>query len=192
MSNRDGVDATVEAAIAEPHLTLCHLVEIGFASGTIRLTDAAHNLTWNSQTWTGLGNLGQMDSIKEASTGEVTGLRFQLAAPISGYLSIVLGEHVQGSPVTVYVGFCNSSHVVVRAPVEWTGRVDTMTVSDSGENSVIQLTAESRVADWQRPKERRHNLEDHRIDYADDRFYEFVPTMVEKEIVWPAASYFRR
>lgn len=192
MSNRDGVDSTVEAALSAEHVTACHLVEMGFASGLIRVTDAAHSLSWDGNLYTGLGNLGQIDEIKETATGEVTGLRFQIAGPLSGYVSIALGEHVQGAPVTVRVAFFNETHVVVRAPIEWLGRVDTMTVADTPDNAIIQVTAESRVTDWQRPKERRHNLEDHHIEYPSDMFYEFLPTMVEKEIVWPAASYFHR
>jgi hypothetical protein len=163
-----------------------------FVGGTIRVTNAPFDIAWNGSTWTGLGNMGKIEQTQETSAAEVQGLRFEIAGPLSSYVSLALGEVLQGAPCLVYVCFFDANHVVVDAALEWSGRIDTMTVQDSAENSIIQVTAESRLADWQRPRVRRHTNEDLQIDYAGDLFYEYIPTLVDAEVVWPAAAWFKK
>lgn len=183
-----GVQSIVDAA----HATICHLVEMEFAGGTVYLTDAGVAVTWNGNTYTDVGNMGRMEPIRETATLEIVGVRFQLAGPLSAYVSAALQEHVQGKAARVYVAFFNASHVVVDAVLEWAGIIDTMAIDDSTENATITVNAESRLIDWQRPRERRHVHQDQQIDYPGDMFYEHVPNMVDAEIVWPAAAYFKK
>lgn len=183
---------SVQSIIDASHATICHLVQLEFASGTIYLTDAGADVTWGGNTYTAVGNMGNMAPIRETSAPEAVGVRFELAGPLSGYVATALGEHVQGLAARIYVAFFNANHVVVDAVLEWLGRIDTMVIEDGVESARIIVNAESRLADWQRPKTRRHNAEDQHIDYPADEFYSFLPKMVEAEIVWPSASYFRQ
>ena len=50
--------------------------------------------------------------------------------------------------------------------------------------SRVSVTAESLLADWDRPRVRRYNAEDQRLYYPNDKGFEFVPSLVEKQIVW--------
>ncbi len=187
------VTSGVATAIAAPHITACHLVEIQFGGGTVRVTDAPYNITWSGNEFTGLGHLGQIEPIRESAEAEATGLRFTLAGPVSAYLSLALQEPLQGDPVLVYVAFFDANHQIIADPVlEWSGRADTMSVSDSADQSTITLTAESRFADFARARERRFSDADQQAAYPGDKFFEFLPQMAEKTIIWPAASFFRK
>ena len=53
-----------------------------------------------------------------------------------------------------------------------------------GETATIRLTAESRLADWNRPRVRRSNSADHRALHPDDRFFEYVESQVEAVHRW--------
>ena len=55
---------------------------------------------------------------------------------------------------------------------------------DVGATATITVNAESRLADWDRPRVRRYNHEDQQIDYPGDMGFEFVPQMATKELRW--------
>lgn len=187
------VTAGVSTAIAQADIVAAHLVEMQFGSGTVRVTDLPYNITWGGNEFTGLGHMGQIESVRESAQAEATGLRFTLAGPIAAYLSLALNEELQGDPILLYVGFFGSDHQLIADPVlEWSGRADTMQVLDAGENSAISVTAESRYADFRRPRERRFSDADQQVFYPGDKFFEFLPQMTEKTIIWPAASFFRK
>lgn len=181
------------AAVAAGHVTACHLVQMEFASGTIYVTDAGRDIAWNGNTYLGVGRAGGIEAIRETSNGEATGLRFSLAGPISSYLSAALSEHVQGKPVRVYVAFFDANDVLIDTPVlEWQGLTDTMPVTDAADSSVITVTAESRFAQFARPKVRRHSDADQQAEYPGDLFFEYAASMIEKQLVWPSREWFRQ
>ena len=186
------LDSNQQAAVAASHVTAALLVEMGFATGSIYVTNAGRDIAWNGQTWLAARG-GNVESIREAATSEATGLRFTLAGPIGAYLSAALSEHVQGKPVKVYVALFDANEVLIGTPIEeWAGLIDTMTVDDSpgGESSIV-VTAESRYAQFARPRVRRHNTADQQASYAGDLFYEFAPGMVEKSLVFPSKEWFK-
>ena len=53
-----------------------------------------------------------------------------------------------------------------------------------GQTATIRLTAESRLADWQRPRVRRYNNADHQVLYPNDKFFEHVEKQVEVVHIW--------
>lgn len=187
------VTAGVSTAIAQPHVNAAYLVEMQFGSGTVYVSSLPYNIDWNGHTWTGLGHMGQIDTVRESAQGDATGLRFTLAGPIAAYLSIALNEQLQGDPILLYVALFDANNQIIADPVlEWSGRADTMQIVDGAENSAISVTAESRYADFARPRVRRFTDADQQAAYPGDKFFEFLPQMVEKTIIWPAASFFRK
>jgi len=66
----------------------------------------------------------------------------------------------------------------------FSGRMDTMSIKDSGDTANISLTAESRLIDLERSRERRYTSEDQKIDYPNDKGLEFIADLQNQEIVW--------
>ena len=64
--------------------------------------------------------------------------------------------------------------------------MDTMPI-EVGAQASIQLTVESRLVDWERPRDRRFNHPDQIAEYPDDKGLEYVAQMAEKELVWGRA-----
>ena len=62
--------------------------------------------------------------------------------------------------------------------------MDTMGIEDTGDTANISLTAESRLIDLERSRERRYTSEDQKIDYPNDKGLEFIADLQDKEIVW--------
>jgi hypothetical protein len=183
----------VASAVADPSVIGAHLVEMQFGSGTVRLTDLPYDIVWNGNTWTGLGHLGSIEPVRESAQSEATGLRFTLAGPIAAYLSLALQEQLQGDPVLLYIAFFDGNQQIIADPVlEWSGRADSMTIQDGDETSAISVSAESRYADFARPRIRRFSDADQQAVYPGDRFFQFLPQMVEKTISWPSRQFFER
>jgi hypothetical protein len=100
---------------------------------------------------------------------------------------------MQGKPVKVYVAFFDANETLIGTPAEeWAGLIDTMTTDDApgGESSIV-VTAESRYAQFARPRLRRHSDEDQQAAYAGDLFYQYAADMVEKSIVFPNREWFK-
>lgn len=62
--------------------------------------------------------------------------------------------------------------------------MDVMQIDDSGETARITISVESKLIDLERSRERRYEDADQRIDWPSDRFFKFVPSIQDAEIVW--------
>jgi len=59
-----------------------------------------------------------------------------------------------------------------------------MVISDSGQSAEIAISVENRLIEFERTRVRRNTAEDQKIDYPNDKGFEFVTEIQEKDIVW--------
>lgn len=178
------VTSAVDTALAANHVPLVVFVEMDFPSAFLRLNNSAVNFAWNGYDWLGVGRLGGIDPVKEGADLQARGLALRISGIDPAAISLALGSQYQGRSCKVWAAPLTSEHAVIADPVLifW-GRMDTMNL-DIGSTATITINAESRLADWDRPRVRRYNHEDQQIDYPGDKGFEFVPQMVEKELRW--------
>jgi hypothetical protein len=188
------VTGAVATALAQPNVGLVLLIELLLDSGAVRVTSAGYDVTWNSVTWQGVGQLGAVEEVREAEGGEVTGLSFGLSGVPSGLIAIALAEKYQRRVVNVYVGFLDlPTHAILADPVpEWSGLIDQMTVTRDGPTATIRVTAENDLFDFARPLPLYWTDEDQQRLYPGDTGLRFSRQLSERPIVWPAASFFAR
>ncbi len=162
------------------------LVKLAFDSGDMRVWSGRGDLTWNSETYTGIGALGRISAVEEGVEQKAFGIAFELSGIPSSTISIALGEDVQGRTAQIWLGFLDSTYQLVADPVlVFRGRMDTMDVK-LGEEGTVSVTAESRLIDWERPRERLYTDAGQKERYPGDEGFAFVNESVEKEIVWGA------
>lgn len=175
-----GMTSAIAAEVFRPVL----LVRLDFSGGVVAANSGVSSLTYNGDTYLGVGNLGSIDAVQEGSDVRAYGLTMQLSGIPSALISIALGEHYQGRDAKVYLGGLDASHALVGNPVLiFNGRIDHMNI-EVGDSATIQLSAESRLADWERPRTRRYNHVDQTAEYPSDNGFEFVDQAVSKEIIW--------
>ena len=75
------------------------------------------------------------------------------------------------------------SQIIADPYLVYRGRMDTMRVV-AGAEATISLTCEGRLADFARARVRRYNNEDQQMVHDGDRFFEYVPSLVNKSIWW--------
>jgi len=161
------------------------LVEAEFDSSDVLMWSGTGDLDWDGKTWIGTGQLLNVDAMEESVEMKAVGTSVTLNGIPSDLLSLALQEDYQGRPLTVYLGAFDDSGEVISSPVViFKGRMDIMTISESGDTASIQVTVENRLIDFERTRERRFTSEDQKIDFPNDKGFEFVSTIQDKEIVW--------
>lgn len=168
------------ANVVEPLI----LVEAEFDSYDLRMWSGLGDLTWDAKTWTGGGSLLTIDAIEETVEVKAVGTRVTLSGIPSELLSLALQEDYQGRTLRVYIGAFVNGSIVANPVVIFSGRMDIMTITESGTTSSIEVTVENRLIDFERTKERRYTSEDQKIDYPNDKGFEFVSSIQDVEIVW--------
>ncbi|MGE0270293.1 MAG: hypothetical protein AB7M05_08895 [Alphaproteobacteria bacterium] len=172
--------AASQAQVARPVIA----AELDFSSGFVRVNSSPYTITIDGQVYLGVGALGKISAVQEGSDQQAYGMTLSLSGIPPELVSIALGEYYQGRSCRVLMALLDEGHTVVSSPIVlWSGRMDTMDI-ELGETATITLSAESRLVDWERPRIRRYTSEDQRADYPNDKGFEFVPQMVEKELIW--------
>lgn len=180
-----GLDVLIAAEIQKGTIRPVLLYEGEFATGTAYLWSGLGPLVWNGHTWTGVGVLGGVSSVEETAEVKAAGVTVSLSGIDSDTLSAALNAARQGAPGKIYLAFLDSAGALVGQPYPaFSGRLDVPTIDEGGETSAISFTYESRLADLERPRERRFTPDDQRIDYPDDKGLDYVPGLQDKTFTW--------
>ena len=176
-----GVVAEVTATSLRPIL----LFEGDFASGFVRFWTGYGTLTWNSNTWTGAGNLIGVSQVEETTEVAAKSLTVSLSGIPLANISLVLSNARQGRLGKIWLGVLDASGAVIADPyLAFTGRLDVPVIEDSGATATISVSYESRLIDLERPRGRRYTHEDQQIDYPTDLGFQYVSTLQDTQITW--------
>lgn len=199
MTSTQNTPASYVTAAAEEVVRATLAVELDFASGFARLNGCHKDIAFDSgsgvQTFSAVGQLGAVQAMKESIDLKAQGIAMQLSGVPGDKIALALDERYQGRTAKVWFCLFDADWTLIDAPAPnplllYRGRMDVMSLVPADNTWTIALTVESRLADWDRPRVRRFTNEDQQRRFPGDRFFEYVPQMVEKQIVWPAASFF--
>lgn len=184
------LSAPVTTALASATKGLATLIRMDLTS-TLRLNTSAWTLTWDSASWLPTAGLGTIGPVED-SPGELKGFSFTLSGIPSANLSIALTEPIQGKAVRAYTAiFDTATSTILTAELEWSGRLDTMTIEEQGATCTIAVSAEHGGIDLLRPRGLKYSNQDQLRLYPGDTFFEYVIDTADREIVWPAAAWWR-
>lgn len=184
--------AAFDSNTSTPSIKGVFFAEFQFASGSVRLTSNATDITWNGFTWTG-GAQVAVAELREVQGNESIGLTFDLAGVNPAYISLALTEFMKGRTATLWFAPLDASYQVVTSPsVEFIGVIDSMPITDGKETATVRLQCESRALEWSRVAQILYTNETQQMLFPGDNFFDFLPQLVEKQIVWPAKSFFRQ
>jgi len=162
-----------------------YLMKAEFDAGDVNLWSGIGSLTFDGDTYLGAGDLLSISQISESAELTASGISITLAGVKQSLLTIARDEPYQGRVITLYLGALNDSGDIISSPVVlFSGFMDVMNISDSGETSSIVISAENKLIAFDRASVRRYTSEDQKIDYPNDKGFEFVAKIQEKEIIW--------
>ncbi len=167
------------------------LASFDFSGADINVWTGIGDLLWNGTTFSGIGDLGGVSAIEESEETRANGLSFTLNGISSAMVSSILSEDYRNRTCTVYLALFAS--LTATAPITspatmFVGRMDQAILDDDGDTATINLTAESRLIDLQRARERRYTDEDQRANpsYTADLGLQYVAGLQDKELMWGA------
>lgn len=179
------LSAPVLAALAAPQLWMAQLIYLDFPGSPVALATTNFDLEFEGVTYRGAAGLGDISPIDD-SPGEVKGLQFTLSGVPVEFLGLALSESsiVQGTPVTIRLAIMAAAGQVLDAPVDWAGRLDTMSIDENGETCTIAATAESSAVDLLKGNALTYSDVDQQSLYPGDLAFQYVVSQNGKPIVW--------
>ena len=157
----------------------------GYSSqNAIRLWTGYGNKTLESNTYTGSGSLLTVSGLEEVSDLSSKGATVTLSGLDSSIVTLALTSNYQGRLARIYWGI-GTNHLEA-----FSGFMDQMSISDSGETTSISLSLESRLIVLERASTRRYTSESHaavRVTNSrtgSDTFFDWVTPLQDKKVPW--------
>jgi hypothetical protein len=160
-------------AISANDVMPCLLADITFASGTVYVWSGVGTVTYNGNTYLGVGSLGAVGDIREGVDLEAEGTTLTLSGIDPTMLNDCMSDIRVGAPCRIYLGaIVNGS--IVGTCVVFDGTVDKPQVVPAGSSIGIVLNIETRMTDMQRASNRRYTAADQQYYYPGDTGFNWV------------------
>jgi hypothetical protein len=162
------------------------LVTLELDSGTLRFWTGLGDKTIGGAVYTGTGTLGSVSPVEESTDIKPNGIKMMLAGQNPAMISIASGEHYQGRTCRVAFALFDTTWAVIDDPLTvFVGRLDVMTTIDYGAHCTLEVTAENRLVDFERPGEILYYTHQDQLRlYPGDLGLEYMAALVEAEIWW--------
>ena len=153
-------------------------VELMFDSGALRIWSGIGDKSIGGQTYTGTGSLLAVGGIEESDGLSAPGANISLNGVDSSLVSLAIQEPYQNRDCRILLGSGNDYFEV------FSGFMDVMTIEDSGDTCIINLTVESRLIILDRKIPLRYTQETQESRYPGDTFFSAVASLQDKKVNW--------
>lgn len=140
------------------------------------------------QTYSGIGNLISVSTVTETAETKASGITIQVGGLNQDVIASALTETKQGIVVNVYFGVLTTTSnalAVVDTPyLVFSGNVDTVVISEGGDNSTISFNVENKLIALEQPLDFRYTNQDQKFFFPNDNGLEFVDDLQDKNVVW--------
>ena len=148
MASRSGIDSGITNRLGADHQILFFAVKAQFDSDTIRLWTGIDDLTINSETYVGAGDLLSIGDIEDTMEVKSSNCSFTLSGMDSTILNLALSEDVQNRKIFLFMGFLSGGSNVSAGEITlFSGRMTNIQVDDDPNGSRIVVNAENRLVD---------------------------------------------
>ena len=143
------------------------------------------SISWNGQTWLGLGSLLNISTIEDGCTVEARGIVLTLSGLDPNLLPAAQNELILGLPVAVYLALYDSTNTLIGTPItSWSGRIDQPEFSIEPTEVTLTINCENVLLDMNIAVDRRYTIEDAQLDNPGDLGFQFVNGLQEKNLFW--------
>jgi hypothetical protein len=162
------------------------LVSAEFDEGEVNIWSGYGDFVYDGKTFSGVGDFGTIGDVEESESIQANGVVYTLSGIPSSLISAAMTYQYQGRPIKAWVAFFDvSTNALIADPYQLSAaRMDTMTINEGSKTATIALTAESLLIDLNRPRNRRYTNEDQIAEYPGDVFFEYVVSLIERDVTW--------
>jgi hypothetical protein len=155
-----GLHADTVTELAKDSQYIFYMIDVLATSGTIRYTNAHHDVTFGGNVYTASPNFVSFGNIAETQKLVIGSMSFKLSGVDLSNLALALSGEIINKRVNLYQGFIDrDTFVVVPTPlIVYSGLVKSYSLSENpGATSVLTLATASILADFDRTAGRRSN-----------------------------------
>lgn len=162
-----------------------YALEFVFDSGTLRLWTGYGELVADGQTWVGSAGVIAISTSSETIDLSANNVTVTLNGLDSSILAIALDEPYRNRMFYLYLGCLDNDNQSVGTMYQlFAGRMDTMTIEDTGETSNISVIIENALIDLERPRLRRLTSEEQLARYPGDNSLSTIAGLQDRTISW--------
>lgn len=185
---RSDVGTAMQQSLASEALSLLPIVELDISGDPVHAWGGIGELSWNSKTWLGVGNMGEIGPIQADAKGSIPSLELSLLGIDADVLSAATEQHYRGRAGRVWLACFDENMAMIDQPaLYFAGEISTMTLVD-GHDRRIRVLIDSRMAILKQSKPRYRTDEDHQRNEPGDLFFNVTPSVINKTIYWGLAS----
>lgn len=181
------LDSNQELELAKAVTRTIYFVELQFAGGTQRMSNANQTIEWGGYPWYGIGALGSIDAVQESDSIEPKALNFVLNLVQPEWLAISIGQVGDYRGLAAKLYFCPLAEdfTLVGTPeLCWRGIMDTVTVGIEGETGSIILKCETSAYGLKRQPNLRVNAAQHKKIYPTDTGFDYLINLIANPQLW--------
>ena len=139
------IPAPLLASTTAAQLNPFFATSLDFDAGTVRYWTGYGTITINSATYAGIGAFSSISTIEETEDLSARGLTIDLTGVPDDLVAAALTEPYQGRTAAVRFGTLNAdTGAVIDSITIFSGRMDTMVISNDGKQATIGIAVESR------------------------------------------------
>ena len=172
------ISATLNSKFLSRDVDLFVAVELMFDSGALRIWSGIGDKSIGGQTYTGAGSLLSVGGIEESDDLSAPGANISLTGVDTSLVSLAIQEPYQNRECRVLLGSGDDFFEI------FSGFMDVMTIEDSGETCLINLSVESSLILLDRKTPLRYTQETQNSRYPGDTFFSTVASLQDKKIDW--------
>ena len=180
----------VKNELATNDIRPVHLITIGFGT-PVNITDCSFSITssvsGSSVTYNASDFILGLSNFTEETDITKTSLTLTLSGADQTFISTCLNENIVNDSVTIYRGFLDSSNAVIADPfLLYDGQIDTYSISESTNESTVNLAIVSHWADFEKTSGRKTNNTSQQRFFSTDVGMDFSSQTVQ-DIKWGRA-----
>ncbi|MBS0542028.1 MAG: hypothetical protein JSR47_24920 [Proteobacteria bacterium] len=163
--------------------------EAEFANGTMNLWTGFGDRVWDGKTWTGIGWLIGISEVEETTDTQATSLTIGLQAN-QQVVSAALQSIRRNKPMTIWMGLLSdgggdvAKGELIDVQQIFSGLCDISEVDVDPANPAVRIKYSNKLADLERARVRRQTDADQKIDFPEDRGFEYVGALSDAVLPW--------
>jgi len=162
------------------------MIKLDFGSGITYAHNRLGEITYDGNTYLGMGNLGNISSVSEGTDVKPYSMKLTLQGFEPDLVSKALNDEYQGRDARIYMGLLDDENQLIGgAPfMSINYRIDYMEAAIDGNKASLSVILQTRLADWARSNPGRYTDAYQQFLYPNDKGLEYVAEMADKEINW--------
>jgi len=190
------MDTAMASALSAKFLCPIFLVDLQINNETLHIWSGVGNFPWNGNTYTGVGDLGQIGPAREGIEIQANGASLTLSGVDPSLVADALSDIQLGAPATIWLGAVNENTLQLDgAPVVmFSGLVDAPTVNIAipdpnatdgvPAHATITIPLESKLAMLGAGQQRKYSRADQNLKYPDDTAFIWVSLLNYLALRW--------